>query len=166
MKTSQVAEKLHPNRVVYLAASVASTAGKSRRAPSVLKKPAAKSKDGLTRHPTQLSVDFGKIRMHNSKARSYIQIVLPNGHYECLWSAAFKGHHEVTPIVFMKLVDRGGWAKLSLGALKDHVALGGDPVAEFQRLEREYGSNNESCEEEEQSETDSPDPVSQVSQEF
>ena len=108
--------------------------------------------------------------MHNSRKRSYIQILLPE-HYECLWSAVFRDHEKITPELFRRLIDYPGWTKEALGALKDHVGYSGDPLTTFRQLhpsplwaEAVPGGtdehHSEGGEEEHQSEPDS------VSQEF
>ena len=70
------------DRFKSLKAAASSTASTVRvEADTVLRKLSAD--DGLMRHKTELSQDFGKVRMHNSRRRSYIQIVLPgNGKAE------------------------------------------------------------------------------------
>ena len=65
----------------------------------------------------------------------YIQIVLPYNRYECLWSAQFRDHDQITPVLFKKLVDQSGWTKQAITSLKETVAIGCDPLTTFSGLD-------------------------------
>ena len=123
-----------------------------KKTPKVLKRPAANYADGLVHHPATLSEDFGKVRMHNSKKRSYIQICLENGRYECLWSAVFPQHELVTPLLYRRLVDHPGWTKQDIAAVKEHIALGPKPLEMYSKM---FSLTKESEEEEEDEEDNS-----------
>ena len=131
-KTSIAEVKMDSDRVLHLTKAVSATAAMKRPATAAMKKPAAKGDDGLIRHSTDISDSFGKIRMHNSKKRSYIQMVLSDSTYHCLWSATFKDHSIVTPMLFEQLM-QAGWTEGMVSSMKKHVALGGDPLGNFKR---------------------------------
>ena len=125
-----VAEK-RADRFARLKAAAADTASTSRaQTEKISKKPAA---DGLDRHKAEMSTDFGKVRMHNSRKRSYIQAV-HSDHYECLWSASFRDHEKITPQVYELIVHNGGWTKDAIASVKDHISKTDDPLMAFENL--------------------------------
>ena len=189
LKKRRVTGKTHPqmigmacDRLLKLNEGAETTASLKRPASAKAgskKKPAAA--DGLVRIPTCVSKSFGKLRMHNSVRRSYIQVVLDTGRYECLWSASFRDHAVVTPLVFESLMDPG-WTKETVAALKQHISLGEDPLAALYKLddlagkpvlekarlaERELEDANEADDEGGESEQDAHSTDAElVSQEF
>ena len=126
-------------RASKLAAAASKAASKKvqKKTLAMLKRPAAKAAnyaDGLVHHPATLSEDFGKVRMHNSKKRSYIQICMESGRYECLWSAVFAQHEAVTPLLYRRLIDHPGWTKQDITAVKEHIALGPKPLELYLKM--------------------------------
>ena len=156
-------------RASKLAAAASKEAPKKvqGKIPKVSKRPAANYNDGLVHHPATLSEDFGKVRMHNSKKRSYIQICLENGKYECLWSAVFPQHELVTPLLYRRLVDHPGWTKQDIAAVKEHIGLGPKPLEMYSKM---FSSTNKSEEEEEEEkeeeDEEEEEEADMVSQEF
>ena len=165
--TPAVAEK-RADRFTRLKAAAAATASQPRaHMEKVSKKPAAN--DGLERHKAEMSRDFGKVRMHNSRKRSYIQAV-HSDHYECLWSAVFRDHEKVTPEMYKCIVDNPGWTKDAIAAIKDHVSQSVDPLMAFMKLmevadgiaaDRIANCSEEDAEEAEEEVASQPESVSQ-----
>ena len=131
-KTPLAVAETRADRFTRLKAAAAATASQPRaQIEKVSKKPAAS--DGLERHKAEMSRDFGKVRMHNSRKRSYIQAV-HSDHYECLWSAVFRDHEKITPQMYKLIVHNPDWIKDAIAAIKDRVSQSVDPLMALEHL--------------------------------